>query len=225
MLTNAEPRRSTQRNASIAPVRLALRPAGQALGLALQNRMAPGERAAVSSDAKAEGDSGAQGNTIEQVRDLLFGAEAKAQRDEINNLRKQMERSLQKLESSLSERIDALADRVRTEVRSLQEALTRETGERTESVDASNEQITLTKTSLAELADATTTEAQLQRAALAAAKAELTALLEAASSDLDGRKADRSALAGLLKGMAVELESAPAAGGKAVAPARSSSKR
>lgn len=179
----------------------------------------------MSSDAKAEGDSGAQGNTIEQVRDLLFGAEAKAQRDEINNLRKQMERSLQKLESSLSERIDALADRVRTEVRSLQEALTREAGERTESVDASNEQITLTKTSLAELADATTTEAQLQRAALAAAKAELTALLEAASSDLDGRKADRSALAGLLKGMAVELESAPTAGGKAVAPARSSSKR
>ena len=179
----------------------------------------------MSTEAEAGNASEAQGNTIEQVRDLLFGAEARAQRDEINNLRKQMERSLQKLESTLSERIDALADQVRSEVRGLKEALSRESGERTEAIDASNEQITLTKTSLAELADATTTEAQAQRAALAAAKAELTAALDAARSDLDGRKTDRSALAGLLKAMASQLESSPTAGGKAVAPARTDSKR
>ena len=179
----------------------------------------------MSSDSEREDVSEAQGNTIEQVRDLLFGAEARAQRDEINNLRKQMERSLQKLETTLGERIDALADQVRSEVRGLKEALARETGERTESIDASNEQITLTKTSLAELADATTTEAQAQRAALAAAKAELSATLDAARVDLDGRKTDRSALAGLLKTMASQLESASAAGGKAVAPARTDSKR
>lgn len=179
----------------------------------------------MSSDANAEDASGTQGNTIEQVRDLLFGAEARAQRDEISNLRKQVERSLQKLEASLSERIDALADQVRTEQRGLKDALNREAGERTEAIDACNEQITLTKTALAELADATTSEAESQRAVLAAARAELTAALDAARADLDGRKPDRSALAGLLKAMASQLESAPAASGKAAASVRPNSKR
>lgn len=174
----------------------------------------------MSSDVKVEDTAGSTGNTIEQVRDLLFGAEAKAQRDEINNLRKQMERSLQKLESSLTERLDALADQMRADVRSLNEALARESKERSEASDASNEQIALTKTALAELADATTTEAQSQRAALAASKAELGATLEAARIDLDGRKLDRTALARLLQIMASQLDPP----GKAVEPANSNRK-
>lgn len=174
----------------------------------------------MSTEAEADDASGAKGNTIEQVRDLLFGAEAKAQREEIANLRKQMERSLQKLESTLAERIDALSERVRSELRSVNEALARESSERMEALDASNEQIGLTKTSLAELADATTTEAQAMRTSLAAARSELAATLEATRKDLDGRKADRVALAKMLQTMASQLDPAPVAGGKAVEPAK-----
>lgn len=172
----------------------------------------PGE----TDEAAAESAAVAQADTIDQVRDLLFGQEARAQRAEIDALRKALTQQLERVDAKLTDRLDKLSDQLAAEVRSLEAALGDEGKARAEGDDALRAELAQTDSALAELDQRMQAEHEAIRKQLAEEATALREALEAAMSalsqrladteaDLDDRKADRSAIAALLRGVADDL--------------------
>lgn len=177
-----------------------------------RSRSLPGE----TDEAAAESAAVAQADTIDQVRDLLFGQEARAQRAEIDALRKALTQQLERVDAKLTDRLDKLSDQLAAEVRSLEAALGDEGKARAEGDDALRAELAQTDSALAELDQRMQAEHEAIRKQLAEEATALREALEAAMSalsqrladtqaDLDDRKADRSAIAALLRGVADDL--------------------
>lgn len=180
------------------------------------------------SDDSSDQAAGGAGATINQVRDLLFGAEAKAQREEVTNLRKHVDKQLSRIEATLSERLDKLGETIQGELRTLRTALDQEVGERTSAVEGTRDLITATGSSLAELAGVTSQETGAIRSQLQQTTEEITEQLRTAEAGLEARKTDRVALAGLLQTMAAQVApelATPAPEAEPAPPAESSGRR
>lgn len=143
---------------------------------------------------------------IDQVRDLLFGQEARAQRAEMETIRKSLAQQIERLDAKLTDRLDKLSDQLAAEVRTLEASLADETKARGEADDAIRAELAQTDAALADLDRRTQAEHEAIRQALAAEASGLREALEAAMSalsqrladataDLDDRKADRTAVA------------------------------
>lgn len=176
---------------------------------------APAEKPDNEADA-TDAAAAAQADTIDQVRDLLFGQEARAQRAEMDGLRNAFTQQLERVEAKLTDRLDKLSDQLAAEVRALEAALADEGKSRAAADDALRAELAQTDSTLAELdrrmqaehdairkqlAD----EATALREALEATMSALSQKLAETSADLDDRKADRTAIAALLRGVADDL--------------------
>ena len=167
----------------------------------------------------AQGDAaseGADSNPMDQVRDLLFGQEARAQRAEMDAMRTALSRQIERLEAKFTERLDRMSDQTSAELRALEESLAEEARARTATDDAVRSELAQTDAALAQsdaraqdaeeaLRQALANEASALREALEAAMSAMSRSLAETKADLEDRKADRVAIAALLRGAADEL--------------------
>ncbi len=168
----------------------------------------------------AAGESSSEGNNLDKIRDILFGAQVRDHERRFTRLETQLLAEAAQLRNDLKQRFAALEQYIRKEVEALTAKLSDEQQARTANVGQVTKDLqalagTL-QTSAAALKSQTAQaqhklENELQAEAAALRKdygqkhAELSATVEAAVQRLSAQKTDRAALAALFQELSLRL--------------------
>jgi hypothetical protein len=157
----------------------------------------------------------AQPESLDKVRDILFGGQMRAVESQLRGLEERLRQENEALRADLARQTESLDAFIRSEVQILNERLAAERSKRTEELKSLAAEIKEAIRALekrhvdleesANLADATI------RDQLMLMGEQLTAELARSHQALDSAKTDRTALAGLLTDVAARLGGAPAA--------------
>jgi len=172
-----------------------------------------------SSSTKLSGrsfEAAAGGESIEKVRDILFGAQVRDFEKRFSNLETHLRKEVGALSSEMSKRFDSLEKYVKKELASLGEQFRAEQNLRAKSVKELSRRLDNTDKDLADLEDkSTTAQRDLRQQILEQSKTlrsesrkqhkELSTALDKATEQLRVDKTNRSDLASLLVDMAMSL--------------------
>ena len=181
-----------------------------------QNKGEADTAAEVAEDmAEAMAEAAADGeNPIDQVRNILFGAEIRQQKEETTRLERELRRALDKLADDTGKRFTDLTALLQEQVSLLQQNLHGESAARKDE-DRRIEDLlrqltddldTRTDKALADLGASLTREVERLTQHIERRSDELTARLDEARAALERSKADRTLVASVLKTAAAELE-------------------
>lgn len=131
--------------------------------------------------------------SVDQIRDILFGAQMRTYEDRFSDL-----------EERLIDEAKSLRDDIHSRFQALERNLEAERGERGEATDKVVEELRATARSFTDRAEQDRNELRNE---LAAARDAIMERLDA----LQNAKTDRSALSGMLRQMAAELDNEPTA--------------
>ncbi|MBI1369263.1 MAG: hypothetical protein GC162_11505 [Planctomycetes bacterium] len=182
-----------------------------------------GEKGKVRRMAKDE--KGGQDQNLDQVRDLLFGAQMREADKRFVAMEERLQKEANALRDEIRKRFDSLENYVKTELESLTERLKKEQAERMAALKTLTKDLADTAKQLEKFAEATGEEQQKMRAQmleqskmlrdeLVTANDAQTAARVAAVAELRDEKTDRHALAAMLNEMAMQLS------GKGAKPAK-----
>jgi len=181
--------------------------------------------AAVQRQTKPKDDAGAPagpgGESLDKVRDILFGSHARSTEQQLSRLDKKVSKDVQDVRDEFKKRLESLEHYVKNELASLSERLKAEQGERLHGdKELAQTFATAGKTfekRLTELDERTAeNHRELRKSILDQSKAlrdeisqtqrDISAVLERSFNDLRQSKTDRFALADLLTDMALRLK-------------------
>ncbi len=174
---------------------------------------------------KAKGDdeaaAGPGGESLDKVRDILFGSHARSTEQQIARLDKKVSKDVQDVRDEFKKRLESLEHYVKNELGSLNERLKAEQGERlhgdkelAQTFTAAgktfekrlNELDERTGENHRELRKSILDQSKALRDEISQTQRDLSALLERSFADLRQSKTDRFALADLLTDMALRLK-------------------
>ena len=162
----------------------------------------------------------AVGESLDTVRDILFGAQARESEKRIAGLEQRVQKTVDGIREETRKRLDAIEAYINKEVQALLEQIKTEQTKRAEAdKDLASDLAETTKTLTKRIADleesSTTAQRELRKQILDQSKiltdelhkglAELRALVDRTSNELSNRKADRTALASMLTDVAAAL--------------------
>lgn len=175
--------------------------------------------------SKAKGDdeaaTGPGGESLDKVRDILFGSHARSTEQQIARLDKKVSKDVQDVRDEFKKRLESLEHYVKNELGSLNERLKAEQGERlhgdkelAQTFTAAgktfekrlNELDERTADNHRELRKTILDQSKALRDEISQTQRDLSALLERSFADLRQSKTDRFALADLLTDMALRLK-------------------
>jgi gas vesicle protein len=174
---------------------------------------------------KAKGDdetpAGPGGESLDKVRDILFGSHARSTEQQISRLDKKVSKDVQDVRDEFKKRLESLEHYVKNELGSLNERLKAEQGERlhgdkelAQTFTAAgktfekrlNELDERTGENHRELRKSILDQSKALRDEISQTQRDLSALLERSFADLRQSKTDRFALADLLTDLALRLK-------------------
>ena len=168
-------------------------------------------------------EAAAGGESIEKVRDILFGAQVRDFEKRFRTLESHLRKEVGALSSEMSKRFDSLEKYIKKEIASLEEQFKTEQNLRGKAVKELSRRLDNTDKDLEELEDkSTTAQRELRQEILEQSKTlrgegrkqhkELSTALEKATEQLRVDKTNRSDLATLLVDMAMSLNQGTGAG-------------
>lgn len=188
---------------------------------ATQERMHAPVKAPVTMPVDAPGDNDGGTESLEKVRDILFGAQNRETDKRFKRIEDRVEHECRELRDEFRKRLDSLEQYFRGEVQSLTDRIRTEQKERTAAVkDLSKEIIGAVKEMEHKVADlddrgeATNSEIRKQvldqsktlRDEIDGAKKQLATVQEQLASDLRSEKVDRNTLGDLFSELALRLK-------------------
>ncbi len=176
-----------------------------------------------STKAKGDDEAGAGpgGESLDKVRDILFGSHARSTEQQIARLDKKVGKDVQDVREEFKKRLESLEHYVKNELGSLNERLKAEQGERlhgdkelAQTFTAAgktfekrlNELDERTGENHRELRKSILDQSKALRDEISQTQRDLSALLERSFNDLRQSKTDRFALADLLTDLALRLK-------------------
>ena len=153
-------------------------------------------------------------NAIDQVRNILFGAEIRQQKEDTVRLEGDLKREIERLREEHNRRLNELTELLREQITIVQDSLRTEATARQEE-DRRIEDLlrqliedldTRTDKAISDLNSALTRESTHLNELIEKRNSEQTRALNEVRTDLDHRKSDRSQVASILKAAAAELE-------------------
>jgi chromosome segregation ATPase len=167
-----------------------------------------------------------QPESLDKVRDILFGSQMRAVDTRLQGLEERLREEHEAIRTDFAKQVESLDGFIRSEVQTLTERLAAERARRAEELKALSAELKEALRSLekrhvrleesANMADAALRDQLLMQSTTAAAELgkmgeRLTAELKRSHAELASAKTDRTALASLLTDMAGRLTAAPAA--------------